>query len=80
MAFSELVIQRDAHVCQDLNHPSFVPYFKKRFSAQDNSLFLNPNLQFDIDDLMDAKSKMQQFVKSTCKPLSDEIFDAVERY
>ena len=80
VAFSELIIQRDRHICQDLNHPSFVPYFKKRFSAQDNKLFLNENLHFDIDDLMDAKSKMSEFVKSVCKPLSDEIFDAVEKF
>ena len=78
--FSELIIQRDKHICQDLNYPSFVPYFKKRFSAQDNNLFLNENLHFDIDDLMDAKTKMLEFVKSVCKPLSDEIFDAVEKF
>ena len=57
-----------------------MPYFKKRFSAQDNKLFLNENLHFDIDDLMDAKNKMQEFVKSVCKPLSDKIFDEVEKF
>jgi len=60
--------------------PNFVPYFKKRFSAQDPGLFMNPNLYFDIDDLLNAKQKMQQFVDSVCQPLSDEIFDAVEKF
>ena len=41
---------------------------------------MNPNLFFDIDDLLDAQQKMRQFVESVCKPLSDEIFDAVERF
>ena len=41
---------------------------------------MNPNLFFDIDDLVDAKQKMQQFVDSVCKPLSDDIFDAVEKF
>ena len=33
--FRELVIERDRHICQDMQHPNFVPYFRKRFQAQD---------------------------------------------
>ena len=62
VAFSDLIIQRDYHICQDLKYPNFVPYFKKRFSAQDAGLFMNTNLFFDIDDLLDAQKKMQKFV------------------
>ena len=63
-----------------MKHSNFVPYFKKRFSAQDFSLFQNENLFFDIDDLMDAKEKMEKFVYSVTRDLSDEIFDAVEKF
>ena len=63
-----------------MKHANFVPFFKKRFSAQDNKLFQNANLQFDIDDQVDAISKMQKFVKYVTGPLSDEIFDAVETF
>ena len=63
-----------------MKHANFVPFFKKRFSAQDKNLFQNPNLQFDIDDQVDAIQKSQEFVKYVKMPLSDEIFDAVERF
>ena len=41
-------------------------------------MFQNENLYFDIDDLMDAKAKLNQFVASVTEPLSDQIFDAVD--
>ena len=64
LGFNELVIQRDAHVCNSWKNPNFVPFFKKRFQAQDKAMFLNENLQFDIDDLLDAKQKLHRFVTS----------------
>jgi len=67
-------------VCQDLSKPNFVPYFKKRFQASDLSLFQNDHLFFDIDDLLDAKSKIDAFMASVTRPLNDDIFDAVERF
>ena len=33
----------------------FVPYFKKRFTAQEKKFFESPYLNFDIDDEMDAR-------------------------
>jgi len=59
---------------------NFVPYFKKRYQAEDITLFQNPNLLFDIDDMLDAKAKMEAFIDSVAQPLSDEIFDAVETF
>ncbi len=63
-----------------MKHANFVPFFKKRFSAQDERLFMNENLQFDIDDQVDALDKMRKFVKYVTGPLTDEIFDAVEQF
>ena len=34
----------------------FVPYFKKRFTAQERSMIDSPHLNFDIDDELDAKT------------------------
>lgn len=59
---------------------NFVPYFKKRFSGQDRQMFTNENLTFDIDDEMDAKAKVQAFAEYVTSPLSDNIFDEVERF
>ena len=44
------------------------------------SLFQNSNLFFDIDDLLDAKSKIEAFMTSVSQPLNDEIFEEVERF
>ena len=62
--FDQLIIQRDVHVCQDFRQPNFVPYFKKRFQAADLALFQNDNLCFDIDDLLDAKEKLEAFMEN----------------
>ena len=44
------------------------------------SLFQNSNLFFDIDDLLDAKCKIEAFMNSVSQPLDDEIFEEVERF
>lgn len=63
-----------------MTFPNFVPYFKKRFEANDLALLQNENLFFDIDDLLDARKKLEAFISNVTRPLSDEVFDAVERF
>lgn len=43
-------------------------------------LFKCESLHFDIDSPMDAKQKITDFVEQVTSTLSDEIFDAVEKF
>lgn len=44
------------------------------------SLYRSNDLHFDIDSQLDAKLKIQNFIESVTGSLSDEIFDAVEKF
>ena len=35
---------------------------------------------FDIDDQIDAQEKLKEFVNDVCAPLSDDVFDACEKF
>jgi hypothetical protein len=66
-----------------LNNPNyalFVPYFKKRFTAQDKSFIESTQLNFDIDDEMDAKRNVDDFVEDVTKPLPHSVIISVEKF
>ena len=78
--FEELLIQRNVHLCCNADHPNFVKFFKMRFAAEDKYLFDNKFLQFDIDDEMDAKEKMLNFIESISQPLSEEVLQYAKQH